>query len=57
MIEVKKVTAILPKSWKKSFNSRVVLPAKMRFCNEYNRNLICNRCNNQVKENKNIKLF
>ena len=34
MMEVKNVSAILPKSWKKLFNSGVVKTAKMRFCNE-----------------------
>ena len=33
MIEGKKISAMLPRSWKKSFNSGVVIPAKMRFCN------------------------
>ena len=43
---------MLPKSWKKSFNTGVVIPTKMKFRNECNGNIICNRCNNQVNENK-----
>ena len=36
MKEGKKVSAMLPKSWKKSFNSGVIITSKMRFCNECN---------------------
>ena len=34
MVEGEKISAMLPKSWKNLFNSGVVIPAKMRFCNE-----------------------
>ena len=34
MIEGKKVSAFLPKSWKKSFDTGIIMPTKMRFCNE-----------------------
>ena len=40
MLEGKKISARLPRSWKKSINNGVVIPVKMR------------RCNNQVNENK-----
>ena len=46
---------MLPKSWKKSFNSGVDIPAKMRFCNECNGNIICNRCKNQMNESKDFE--
>ena len=46
---------MLPKSWKKPFNSAVVIPAKMRFCNESKDKKICDSCNNQVNENKEIE--
>ena len=36
MIEGKKVSASLPKSWKKSFRSGIIIPTKMRLCNECN---------------------
>ena len=36
MIEGEKVSALLPKSWKKSFDSGIIIPTKMRFCNECN---------------------
>ena len=36
VIKDKKVSALVPKSWKKSFFSGIILPTKMRFCNECN---------------------
>ena len=50
--EGKKVSAMLPRSWKKSFDSGIIIPSKMRFCNECNAKKMCNKCNNQVNENK-----
>ena len=52
MIEGKKVSALLPKSWKKSFDSGIIIPTKMRFCNQCTDNKMCNKCNNQINENK-----
>ena len=52
MIESKKVSALLPKSWKKSFDSGKIMPTRMRFCNECNNKKICNKCNDQSNENK-----
>ena len=52
MIEGKEVSALLPKSWKKSFDSGISIPTKMRFCNECDDKKVCNKCNNQVNENK-----
>ena len=34
MIEGKKISAMLPRSWKKSFDSGKIIPARMRYCNE-----------------------
>ena len=31
MIEAKQISAMLPRSWKKSFDSGIIVPAKMRF--------------------------
>ena len=45
-------TAMLPNSWKKSFNNGIVIPAKMRFCNECGDKRTCSRCNDQIDENK-----
>ena len=41
------VTKILEK---KSFNSGVVIPTKMRFCNECSKEKCCDGCNNQINE-------
>ena len=55
MIERKKISALLPKSWKKLFNSGILTPTKMRFFNESNNQRMCNNSNNLVNENKNIE--
>ena len=34
MLEGKKISAMLPRSWKKSFNNEIIIPTKMRRCNE-----------------------
>ena len=52
MLDGKKITAMLPRSWKKSFNSGVVIPTKMRHCNACKDGIICTTCNNQINENK-----
>ena len=55
MIEGKKISAMLTRSWRKSFNSGVVIAAKMRFCNECSKEKCCDRCNNQINENKELE--
>ena len=52
MLKGKKKSAMLPKSWKKSFKIGIITPKKMRFCNLCNIKRMCNGCNNQVNENK-----
>ena len=52
MKEGKTISAMLPRSWKKSFDSGIIIPVKMRFCNECTDNKTCNKCNNQINENK-----
>ena len=47
---------MLPKSWKKSFDSEIIIPTKMRFCNECNDKKICNKCNYQINENKEFEV-
>ena len=54
MIEGKKVSASLPKSWKKSFDSGIIIPKIMRLCNECNDKKVSNNCNNQINEIKEI---
>ena len=52
MKEGKKISAILPRSWKKSFDSGIMIPTKMRFCNECSDNKMCVKGNNHINENK-----
>ena len=52
MKEGKKISALLPRSWKKSFDSGIFKPTRMRFCNECKDKDLCNKCNNQINENK-----
>ena len=50
--EGKKITAMLPRSWKKSSNNGIIIPTKMRQCNECKNGKLCTTCNNQINENK-----
>ena len=52
MKEGKIISAMLPRSWKKSFDSGIIIPVKMRFRNECNGKKTCDKCNNQINENK-----
>ena len=52
MIEGKKISAMLPRFWKKSFDSGIIIPTRMKFCNECNDKRLCYKCNNQINENK-----
>ena len=47
-----KISAMLPRSWKKSYKNGIVIPVKMRRCNECKNKILCTTCNNQVNENK-----
>ena len=51
MIEGKIVSALLPKSWEKSFDSGNIISTRMRYCNECDKK-ICNKCNNRIDENE-----
>ena len=52
MLDGKKMTAMLPRSWKESFNNGVIIPTKMRQCNECKDEILCVTCNNRINENK-----
>ena len=52
MLDGKKTTAMLPRSWKKSFDNGVIIPTKMRQCNVCKDGILCTTCNNQINENK-----
>ena len=56
MLEGKKISAMLPKSWKCSFDNGIVIPVKMKQCNECKGEILWDECNNQVKKTKNSKL-
>ena len=52
MLEGKKISAMLPRSWKKSFDNGIVIPIKMKRCNECKGEILCDDCKNQVNEKK-----
>ena len=52
MLEGKKISAVLPRSWKKSFKSGVITPENMIFCSESKDGRLCTTCNNQINENE-----
>ena len=52
MLKGKKISAMLPKSWKKTFKNGIIMPTKMRRCNECKDRILCTTCNNQINENK-----
>ena len=55
MLEGKKISAMLPRSLKKSFKNGVIIPVQLRHSNECNDKLLCTTCNNQVNENKEVE--
>ena len=52
MLEGKKITAMLPRSWKKSFKNGIIKPRIMRFCNDCKESKLCTTCKNQVNGNE-----
>ena len=52
MLEVKKISAMLPKSWKKLFNNGIVISEKMRRCDKWRNKKLCATCINQINEIK-----
>ena len=51
-LDRKKISAISPRSRKKSFFNGVVIPVKMRRCNECQHGILCTTCIYQLNENK-----
>ena len=47
-----KLIAKLPLSWKKSFSQSVVIPHKMKNCDEYKKDILCEICDNLVNQSK-----
>ena len=54
LINVLKISTMLPKSWKKSFNKGVVIATKKRRCKKC-KDKCCGRYNNQVNKNKDFE--
>ena len=52
MLDGEKVTVILPESCRKSFINCIIVPVKMRRCDECKGERLCMTCNNQINENK-----
>ena len=52
MIRGEKISAMLPRSWKKTFNNGVIIPKRKRFCNECSIGKTCDKCNYIINENK-----
>ena len=52
ILKGKKVSAMLPRSWKKIFKNVIVLPTKMRRCNECKDGIVCTKCHKQINENE-----
>ena len=55
MLEDKNISALLPRSWKKSFDNGITMPVKMKRCNECKGEILCDDFNNQVNEKKKFK--
>ena len=52
MFEGDKLFAKVPLSWKKSFGMGVVIPHKMRNCNNCDKDIVCDNCDNLVNLKK-----
>ena len=52
MAEGDKLVAKVPLSWKKSFSQGVVIPHKMRNCNNCAKEILCDGCNKLVNQKK-----
>ena len=57
MSKSKVISAMLPRSWKKSFNNDVIIPVKVRGCDECRGKIFCMTCNNQVNGNKDFEAY
>ena len=43
---------MLSRSWKKPFHNGIIIPTKLRRCNECKDGMLCTTCKNQVHENE-----
>ena len=56
MLEGNKISAMLPRAWKNSFNNGIIIPTKMRRCSECTSGMFCTLCKNQVNESKEVEV-
>ena len=47
-----KLVAKVPLSWKKGFSRGVIIPHKMRNCNNCTKDLLCDFCDKSVNQKK-----
>ena len=52
MFEGDKLIANVTLSWKKSFSQGVVIPHKMKNCNNCTKDILCDGCDKLVNQNK-----
>ena len=52
MADGDKLIAKVPLSWKKSFSQGIVIPHKMRNCNNCTKDILCDDCDKLVNQNK-----
>ena len=52
MFEGDKLNAKVPLSWKKSFSRGVVIPHKMKNCNNCTKDILCDDCDEFVNQKK-----
>ena len=52
LLEAKKISAMLPRSWKKSSINGIGIPVKMKRCDECKGEILGKDCNDQINENK-----
>ena len=52
MADGDKLVAKVPLSWKKSFSHGVVIPHKMRNCNDCENDIMCDNCDKLVNQKK-----
>ena len=55
VLEGRKISAMSPKSWKKSFSNGIAIPAKMRRCDNSKGKILCATCINQINQNKDFE--
>ena len=52
MYEGKVAEGKFPRSWKKTFDSGVLIPSKKRDCEDCDDNKLCDECDSKIRQNK-----